>query len=167
MIYLALLSRHRLGTSGCLWRFCRPSGVVDVLLGGAMLEVGWRPECRWLACRVADGRCVRSAVKNSSIFRLFCFIVRNWCLCAKTLIQGLQNCSNLATTSSNVGCSFASSAKFSKMLLPLSPMVRSKMTMFALSLRQISHRRQETVQIVFETRPLFRRIACCGKWLRQ
>ena len=24
-----------------------------------MLKVGWRPECRWLECRVADGRCVR------------------------------------------------------------------------------------------------------------
>ena len=32
---------------------------MDVLLGGAMLKVGWRPECRWLECRVADGRCVR------------------------------------------------------------------------------------------------------------
>ena len=31
-----------------------------VLLGGAMMTVGWRSECRWLGCRVADGICVRS-----------------------------------------------------------------------------------------------------------
>ena len=24
-----------------------------------MMKVGWRPECRWLECRVADGICVR------------------------------------------------------------------------------------------------------------
>ena len=24
-----------------------------------MVKVGWRPGCRWLECRVADGRCVR------------------------------------------------------------------------------------------------------------
>ena len=24
-----------------------------------MMKVWWRPECRWLGCRVADGRCVR------------------------------------------------------------------------------------------------------------
>ena len=24
-----------------------------------MMTVGWRPECRWLGCRVADGICVR------------------------------------------------------------------------------------------------------------
>ena len=23
-------------------------------MGGAMMKVGWRPECRWLACRVVD-----------------------------------------------------------------------------------------------------------------
>ena len=34
-------------------------GVVGVLLGGAMMKVGWRPECRWLGCRVVDGICVR------------------------------------------------------------------------------------------------------------
>ncbi len=33
--------------------------MVDVLLGGAMMKVGWRPECRWLECRIAHSRCVR------------------------------------------------------------------------------------------------------------
>ena len=73
------------------------------------------------------------AVKNPSIVRLYCLIVRNWCLAANTLIPGLQNCSNLATTSSNVGCSSASSVHFSKMSLPLSPTVSSKIAILALS----------------------------------
>ena len=33
--------------------------MVDVLVGGAMMKVGWWSECRWLEWRVADGRCVR------------------------------------------------------------------------------------------------------------
>ena len=36
--------------------------MVGVLLRGVMMKVGWRPECRWLGCRVADGRCVRRNV---------------------------------------------------------------------------------------------------------
>ena len=43
-------------------------GVVDDLVSPAewwasswarLMTVGWRPECRWLGCRVADGICVR------------------------------------------------------------------------------------------------------------
>ena len=30
-------------------------GGVGVLLGGTMTNVGWRPECRRLGCRVVDG----------------------------------------------------------------------------------------------------------------
>ena len=42
-----------------------PRGEVDVLLGGAMMTVVWRPECRWLGCHVADGRC--RAVANGPV----------------------------------------------------------------------------------------------------
>ena len=56
MVYHVLLSRHHSGTSGYLWwRFCQPSGVAGVFLGGAMMKVGWRPECWWLGrtdCRL-------------------------------------------------------------------------------------------------------------------
>ena len=44
-------------------------GIFDDLVGpaewwasswvGVIMKVEWRPECRWLECRVADGRCVR------------------------------------------------------------------------------------------------------------
>ena len=77
MFYHMLLSR----------RVGQPSGVVGVLLGGAIddlvspaewwasswaaVTVGWRPECRWLGCRVADGRCVRMHLGVACIFLLF------------------------------------------------------------------------------------------------
>ena len=41
-IYNGLLARHRPGTSVCMWwlGLGQPSGVVGVLLGGAMMMVG-------------------------------------------------------------------------------------------------------------------------------
>ena len=40
-----------------------------------MMKVGWKPECRWLECRVADGRCIRRHVDSS--FRIV--VVRGGC----------------------------------------------------------------------------------------
>ena len=34
--------------------------MVGVLLDGAMMKVGWRPEFRWLGCRVVDGICPKA-----------------------------------------------------------------------------------------------------------
>ena len=45
MIYHVSLSHHYSGTAGCLWWLAQPSRVVGVLLGCAMMKVGWRPEC--------------------------------------------------------------------------------------------------------------------------
>ena len=43
--WLVLRARRHSGTSGHIWWFGQPSGVVGVLLGGAMMMVGWRPKC--------------------------------------------------------------------------------------------------------------------------
>ena len=43
-----------------------------------MMTVGWRPECRWLGCRVADGRCVRMYLGVACRLLLLEVVVRCW-----------------------------------------------------------------------------------------